>query len=111
MVAAWAAYDWNDRKDGRHQGFGFRCDLPNDLWNVQSVYAYYGEALDPALGYMMRPAIQTGFLSVAYQPRPQAGGFPASPMKPACWPSRPGRRTDVFFTTAMRPVPGPTWPG
>jgi hypothetical protein len=73
MLAAWAAYDWNDLKDGRHQGFGFRCDLPNDLWNVQSVYAYYGEALDPALGYMMRPAIQTGFLSVAYQPRPRAG--------------------------------------
>jgi hypothetical protein len=73
MLAAWAAYDWNDRKDGRHQGFGFRCDLPNDLWNVQSVYAYYGEALDPALGYMMRPAIQTGFLSLAYQPRPRSG--------------------------------------
>ena len=73
MLAAWAAYNWNDRTDGRHHGFGFRCDLPNDLWNVQSVYAYYGEALDPALGYMMRPSIQTGYLRVAYQPRPQSG--------------------------------------
>jgi hypothetical protein len=74
MLAAWAAYNWNDRKDGRHQGFGFRCDLPNDLWNFQSVYAYYAQALDPALGYMMRPAIQTGFFRLSYQPRPRAGG-------------------------------------
>ncbi len=73
MVAAWAAYNWNDRTDGGHHGFGFRFDLPNDLWNFQSVYAYYGEALDPALGYMMRPAIQTGYFNLSYRPRPRSG--------------------------------------
>ncbi len=75
MLAAWAAYDWNDRSDGGHHGFGFRFDLPNDLWNFQSVYAYYGAALDPGLGYMMRPAIQTGFFNLSYQPRPKADSF------------------------------------
>jgi hypothetical protein len=75
MLAAWAAYNWNEKTEGRHHGFGFRADYPNDLWNVQSVYAYYGEALDPGLGYMMRQAIQTGFVRVAFQPRPAAGGW------------------------------------
>jgi hypothetical protein len=74
MLAAWGAYNWNEREVGRHHGFGFRADYPNDLWNVQTTYAYYGEALDPGLGYMMRQGIQTAFARVAFQPRP-AGGF------------------------------------
>ncbi len=73
MFAAWAAYSWNE-EPGRHHGYGFRAGYPNDLWNIQSTYAWYGEALNPALGYMMRQAMQTGFLSVSYQPRP-TGGF------------------------------------
>ena len=73
MLAAWGAYNWNERKDGRHYGFGFRGDYPNDLWNVQTVYAYYGEALDPGIGFMMRQSFQTGFVRVGYQPRPSSG--------------------------------------
>jgi hypothetical protein len=74
MLAAWGAYNWNDKTDGRHHGFGFRADYPNDLWNVQTTYAFYGEALDPGMGYMMRKGIQTGYIRVAYQPRPAPGG-------------------------------------
>ena len=73
MLAAWGAYNWNEREEGRHHGFGFRADYPNDLWNVQTTYAYYGEALDPGLGYMMRQGIQTAFARVAFQPRPAEG--------------------------------------
>jgi hypothetical protein len=73
MLAAWAVYNWNEQEDGRHHGFGFRANYPNDLWNVQSTYAYYGEALDPGLGYMMRQGIQTGFVMVGFQPRPKGG--------------------------------------
>ena len=74
MLAAWGVYNWNETEEGRHHGFGFRADYPNDLWNVQSTYAYYGEALDPGMGYMMRQGIQTGFVRVGFQPRPK-GGF------------------------------------
>jgi hypothetical protein len=74
MLAAWGVYNWNAQEEGRHQGFGFRADYPNDLWSVQTTYAYYGDALDPGLGFMMRPAIQTGFGRVGFQPRP-TGGF------------------------------------
>jgi hypothetical protein len=74
MLAAWGVYNWNETEAGRHHGFGFRANYPNDLWNVQTTYAYYGEALNPGLGYMMRQGIQTGFVRVGFQPRP-AGGF------------------------------------
>jgi hypothetical protein len=72
-LAAWLAYNWNEHKDGRHYGFGLRANYPNDLWDIETTYAYYGEALDPAMGYMMRPAMQTFFVRVGYQPRPETG--------------------------------------
>lgn len=74
MLAAWAAYNWNERKEGRRHGFGFRANYPNDLLNIQTTYAYYGEALDPGLGFMMRRGIQTGYARIGYRPRP-SGGF------------------------------------
>ena len=73
MAAVWGVYNWNERKDGRHHGFGMKAEYPNDLWNGETMYAYYGEALDPGLGYMMRPSIQTFYVRVSYQPRPAAG--------------------------------------
>jgi hypothetical protein len=72
-LAAWGVYNWNTQEEGRHHGFGFRANYPNDLWNIQTTYAYYGEALDPGLGYMMRQGIQTGFVMVGFQPRPRRG--------------------------------------
>ncbi len=73
MAAVWGVYNWNERKAGRHHGFGMKAEYPNDLWNGETMYAYYGEALDPGLGYMMRPSIQTFYVRVSYQPRPAAG--------------------------------------
>ncbi len=73
-LAAWTAYNWNEQTRGSHLGFGFRANYPNDLWDIQSTYAYYGEALDPGLGFMLRQGIQTAYLRVGFQPRPR-GGF------------------------------------
>jgi hypothetical protein len=73
MLAAWMAYNWNEKKEGGHHGFGFRANYPNDLWNIETTYAYYGEALNPGLGYMMRYGIQTFYARLAYQPRPAKG--------------------------------------
>ncbi len=72
-LAAWAAYNWNEREEGSHAGFGFRANYPNDLWDLQSTYAYYGDALDPGLGFMLRQGIQTAYLRVGFQPRPASG--------------------------------------
>jgi len=72
-LAAWAAYNWNEKTEGSHAGFGFRANYPNDLWDIQSTYAYYGEALDPGLGFMLRQSMQTFYLSIGMQPRPARG--------------------------------------
>jgi len=74
MLAAWGVYNWNEEKEGRRHGFGFRANYPNDLWNIQSTYAWYGDALNPGLGFIPRNGIQTGFVNLSFQPRP-AGGF------------------------------------
>ncbi|MDD8027445.1 MAG: hypothetical protein PHI34_13140, partial [Acidobacteriota bacterium] len=75
MLAAWGVYNWNEHTTGGHEGFGFRANYPNDLWNIQSTYAYYGEALDPGLGFLMRESIQTGWAMVSFSPRPKGGLF------------------------------------
>jgi hypothetical protein len=74
-LIAWMAYNWNEMKQGRHYGYGFRANYPNDLWDIQTTYAYYGESLDPAMGYMMRRNMQTFFARFSYQPRPEKGLF------------------------------------
>lgn len=71
-LAGWAVYNWNE-KEGKHHGFGLRANYPNDLVSIESTYAYYGEALDPGLGYMMRQGIQTFYLKLSYNPRPSRG--------------------------------------
>ncbi|MBN2408954.1 MAG: hypothetical protein JXE07_04380 [Candidatus Aminicenantes bacterium] len=73
MLSAWAAYNWNETEEGRHHGFGLRADYPNDLWNIQNTYAYYGESLNPGMGYMMRRGIQTAYSRISFQPRPGNG--------------------------------------
>lgn len=72
-LAAWAAYNWNEKTEGAHHGFGFRANYPNDLLDIQTTYAYYGKALDPGLGFMFRQGIQTAFGRISLQPRPRAG--------------------------------------
>ncbi len=72
-LIAWMAYTWNEKKQGRHYGYGFRANYPNDLWDIQTTYAYYGESLDPAMGYMMRRNMQTAFARIGYRPRPEKG--------------------------------------
>jgi hypothetical protein len=73
IASGWYAYNWNERKQGRHQGYGFRLDYPNDLWDIGTSYAYYGDSLDPGLGFVPRNRIQTAYGRISFQPRPEKG--------------------------------------
>ncbi|HSA96696.1 MAG TPA: DUF5916 domain-containing protein, partial [Acidobacteriota bacterium] len=73
LAGGWLAYNWNDRTEGRHEGFGFKVDYPNDLWDIVTSYNSYGDALDPGVGFLPRPAVRVFSLSAAYQPRPENG--------------------------------------
>jgi hypothetical protein len=72
-ATGWYVRNWNARTEGRHHGFGFKLDYPNDLWDIVTSYSYYGDALDPGLGFLPRPGVQTYSLGLDYMPRPEKG--------------------------------------
>jgi hypothetical protein len=73
IASGWYVYNWNERKTGRHDGFGLDVDFPNDLWDARVSYASYGDSLDPGLGFLPRNGIQSVSSHVAFQPRPERG--------------------------------------
>jgi len=81
-LAAWAARSTGDRPSGRTHGdrsrddtgWGVRAFYPNDLWDLSFSLDSYGEALDPALGFLPRPGTRKWAWGTAYQPRPSAEG-------------------------------------
>ena len=73
LAGGWFVYNWNDRTEGRREGFGFKIDYPNDLWDIAASYNSYGDALEPGVGFLPRPGVQVFSLSASYQPRPEKG--------------------------------------
>jgi hypothetical protein len=72
-VGAWAAGSGGDIPAGKRTGYGFKIDYPNDLWDVMLTFKEFGDALDPALGFLPRPGTRWYQGAVFYQPRPQQG--------------------------------------
>jgi len=73
LAGGWFVYNWNDRTEGRREGFGFKIDYPNDLWDIAASYNSYGDALDPGVGFLPRPGVQVFTLGANYMPRPEKG--------------------------------------
>ncbi|MEW5902118.1 MAG: DUF5916 domain-containing protein, partial [Acidobacteriota bacterium] len=72
-VGGWYVYNWNAARTGKHQGFGFKVDYPNDLWDIMTMYSYYGDSLDPGLGFLPRNGVQAWSFGINYMPRPEKG--------------------------------------
>ena len=75
IVGGWYVYNWNSIKTGNHRGFGFKVDYPNDLWDSNIYYNYYGDALNPGIGFISRPGVQETSFNLSYNPRPKKEGF------------------------------------
>lgn len=60
---------------GSPEGWGVRLDYPNDLWDLNASFNRFGDALDPALGFLPRPGTRQLSLYSAYQPRPKSPAF------------------------------------
>jgi hypothetical protein len=73
-VGVWGAASGGDLPDGRHGGWGITAAYPNDLWDLSILYADFGAALSPELGFLPRPGTRQYEVGGAYQPRP--GGRP-----------------------------------
>jgi len=72
-VGAWAAGSGGDIPAGKRTGYGFKVDYPNDLWDMMLAFKEFGDALDPALGFLPRPGTRWYQGAMFYQPRPQQG--------------------------------------
>ncbi len=73
LAGAWYVYNWNEVATGEHEAYGVRLDYPNDLWDVNAGYSRYGDSLAPGLGFLQRGGVQTSYLGIDYQPRPEKG--------------------------------------
>ena len=74
VFAAWGARSAGDLPPGRDTGWGLTAAYPNDLWDLSLAVNQFGEALDPALGFLPRPGIRRYDGGLAFQPRPKEDG-------------------------------------
>ncbi len=72
-ISGWGARSsGSDLPSGTPNGYGLDLEYPNDLWYADFNYNFYGDALDPALGFIQRPGTKQTSMDVTYQPRPPA---------------------------------------
>jgi hypothetical protein len=69
-ASAWGARSTGDTSTGAPMGYGVDLAYPNDLWWMDFNYNYFGNALNPALGFLQRPGTKQSFGDVNWQPRP-----------------------------------------
>jgi hypothetical protein len=69
-ASAWGAKTTGDTIAGTPVGYGVDLAYPNDLWWMDFNYNYYGDALNPGLGFIQRPGTKQTFGDVNWQPRP-----------------------------------------
>lgn len=74
FVGAWLAFASGDIPAGSRAGYGFKIDYPNDRWDCFVSFNKYGEALDPALGFIPRPGIHRTDARCEFKPRPRRDG-------------------------------------
>ena len=72
-ISTWGARSSGQAAKGSPDGYGVDVAYPNDLWWMDFSYNSYGEALDPAMGFLQRPGTRQIFADVNWQPRPAAG--------------------------------------
>ncbi len=74
-VSGWYGHSYGDLAPGQPDGYGAAIEYPNDLWYAFLKVNEFGDALDPALGFLPRPGTRQ-YLGIAlYRPRPQGGVF------------------------------------
>lgn len=73
-LSGWLGRSSGDLAPGSPSGYGLDVEYPNDLWNADFNYNYYGDALDPAIGFLPRPGTRQYYAQLNWQPRPDRDG-------------------------------------
>ncbi|HLT92221.1 MAG TPA: DUF5916 domain-containing protein [Woeseiaceae bacterium] len=74
-VAGWYGRSSGDLAPGKADGYGVSVEYPNDSWYAFAKANEFGEALDPALGFLPRPGTRQYLGILLYRLRPQGGTF------------------------------------
>ena len=71
--SAWWVYNWNQIDEGNHHGYGVRAEYPNDLIDTSISYRFFGDSLEPGLGFLPRNGVRSLETILLYKPRPKNG--------------------------------------
>jgi hypothetical protein len=74
LVGGWTAFSAGDIPKGQRTGWGFKVDYPNDLLDCYTTINEFGDALEPALGFLPRPGTRQYQGGCSYKPRPSRTG-------------------------------------
>jgi hypothetical protein len=74
LLGGWFAASAGDVAKGDRGGWGAKMDYPNDLWDCGAAVNSFGDALDPALGFLPRPGTRDYRAFCDWQPRPKKDG-------------------------------------
>lgn len=74
LIGLWTARNVGEVGPGKRGGWGLKVDYPNDLWDCAGVFNQFGDALNPALGFLPRPGTRHYRAKCDYQPRPSRQG-------------------------------------
>jgi hypothetical protein len=74
FIGAWTAFSSGKIPSGNHTGWGYKIDYPNDRWDCYTSLNQFGEALEPALGFLPRPGVRRFDAACDFKPRPSRDG-------------------------------------
>ena len=69
----WGVQNWNESKGGSKSGFGLTVDYPNDLYEANITYNFFGDSINPGLGFLPRRAYHYLYTGFSYMPRLEKG--------------------------------------
>lgn len=72
-VGGWWVTNKNSLPDGKHYGYGLKIEYPNDLMDFSIDYGYFGDSLEPGLGFLPRNDVQQVMANFKISPRPRKG--------------------------------------
>jgi hypothetical protein len=72
-VDLWGVKNWNEAKGGNKNGYGVKIDYPNDLFDAAVMYNFFGDSINPGLGFLPRRGYHSLYTSFSYMPRPEKG--------------------------------------
>ncbi len=75
-ATAWGANTSGAAVPGQTKGWGFDVNYPNVYWSWEAQLNVFGDAFDPALGFLPRPGTRQYYESVSWYPRPATGDNP-----------------------------------